>query len=386
MSIAFVVFEEHPDVLGSISDIVTKAIKKIENNKTTSCFAFALCGAAILSQFDAILASIDNKVGELGLVKIAEFVSDIIEVFCNFFHIDLNDTNKIESLSKSIETKVNTISSALRTVFGDSIPAVERATKWGPLGITEKIRAKLSKFERESAIVNRTITSFDSLFKEIEKIDDSFATVKANQQQSSAPVAESDVDIDVQKVETQPLLQRQIDDQHLSSLEQVNTIGRFFQHLDTILSYGILIFKNEDEVLNPLLDQVDECTRILRKYLKLHPLYKIICGKNYLSKLNQIIHNIVSILDNSNLKINSPKEFMIELQEKYPNLLFLVAESILQDKIKFLPDDVKRKLGFVFDGPLANFQNLDITNPDAVGNAIGNAVHGAAGNLFKKLF
>jgi hypothetical protein len=384
MSVAFVLFEEHPDVLGSISDIVQKAIKKIENNKTTSCFAIAICGAAVLSQFDTILASIDNKVGELGLIKIAEFVSEIVEVFCNFFHIDLNDTNKIETLSRSIEAKVNTISSTLRTVFGDSIPAVERATKWGPLGITEKIRAKLSKFEKHSAIVNRTITSFDSLFKEIERIDDGFESVKANQQQRSVPLTEGDVD--VQKEETQPLLQTQIDDQHLSSLEQINTIGRFFQQLDTILSYGILIFKNEDEILNPLLDQVDECTRILRKFLQLHPLYKIICGKNYLSKLNQLVHNIVTILDNSNLKINSPKEFMIELQEKYPNLLFLVAESILQDKIKFLPDDIKNKLGFVFDGPLANFQNLDITNPDAVGNAIGSAVHGAAGNIFKKFF
>ena len=43
------------------------------------------------------------------------------------------------------------------------------------------------------------------------------------------------------------------------------SLGHFFQHLETILTYGILLFSNEDAVLNPLLDEVDECTRILAK-------------------------------------------------------------------------------------------------------------------------
>jgi hypothetical protein len=32
-----------------------------------------------------------------------------------------------------------------------------------------------------------------------------------------------------------------------SGFDQIKETARFFQHLETILSYGVLIFKNEDE-------------------------------------------------------------------------------------------------------------------------------------------
>ncbi len=98
MAISFVLFEEYPGVMGSISDLVEKAIKKLENPGAKGCCFLAVvgCGAvAALSQFGVILSAIDQKIGELGIVKVAEFVAQIVEVFCKFFHINLSDTNKI---------------------------------------------------------------------------------------------------------------------------------------------------------------------------------------------------------------------------------------------------------------------------------------------------
>ena len=150
-------------------------------------------------------------------------------------------------------------------------------------------------------------------------------------------------------------------DENNSAIEQITSIGRFFQHLETILSYGVLLFRNEDEVLNPLLDQIDEVTRILEKYLKLHLLYKIISGRNYLSKVKVIIKKIIEIIESSHLKINKPREFLKELSLKYPNLLYLLCESVINDKIKqkidFLPDGIENAINSALDGSLSKLKN-----------------------------
>jgi hypothetical protein len=355
MSISFVLFEEHPQILNSISEIVNKSIEQIDGYKTAGCFTIAFCGISFLSRFNSLLGQVDEKLGELGVVKIASFTADIIEVFCRFFNIDLTDANKIATLSESLQEMVKSISSVLRSLFGDSIPDVKRRKKWGPLDITERIRAKLSKFEQKSPIVNRTVYSFERLFKSIEKIDDDFEDIKVKSQtsnQRSAYDGDDEFNMDIQKVNACDLLAKQIQDENNAAFEQITTIGRFFQHLETILAYGVLIFSNEDEVLNPLLDQVDECSRILEKYLQLHIIYKIICGRNYLSKLKVIVKNIIQIIDDSNLKVNKPREFLSELKKRYPNLLFLLCESVsdkISDKIEFLPDGIENAMNNALD-------------------------------------
>jgi hypothetical protein len=121
------------------------------------------------------------------------------------------------------------------------------------------------------------------------------------------------------------------------------------------------MFKNEDEVLNPLLDQVDESTRILEKFAGLHPLYKILCGTNYLSKIKVIVKNIIRILEQSKLKINSPKDFLTEFRQRYPDLLYLLCESFLNDnlkkKLEFLPDPLENALNDALSGALNKFKN-----------------------------
>ena len=80
MSIAFVVFHDHPQTVKAITEQVNKAIGKIQDFGTQGCLTVVICGFAILSQFNNILAIIDQKLGELGIVKVAEFVAQIIEV------------------------------------------------------------------------------------------------------------------------------------------------------------------------------------------------------------------------------------------------------------------------------------------------------------------
>ena len=317
---------------------------------------------AILSRFNSILGAIDKILGDLGIVKVAEFIAQIIEVFCRFFNIDIRDTQKITAISESIQQMVGSVHGALAAVFGDSIPNTKRSKKWGPLAITEKIRSKISKFETQQASVARTVNSFERFFKQVEKVEKIHEDLEllnkkeTNQQKTSmSPTEEYDNDADTQKIEINTL-SAQIAEKQTSVFEQVTMVGRFFQHLETILSYGVLLFSNEDAILNPLLDQVDECSRILEKYFGLHPLYKVLLGPNYLSKLKVIVKDIVKLIENSNLKINSPEEFLNELKKKYPNLLYMLCESVLNDKLKkkleFLPDGIENALNGAMDDAL----------------------------------
>jgi hypothetical protein len=364
MAVSFVAFQEHPETLSAVNEQLTKAVSEIEGFNTQGCLAITLCSAAILSRYNSILGIIDCKIGDMGVVKVAEFVANIIEVFCRFFNINPQDFQSITAISESIQEIINKISGALRTIFGDDIPKCERKKRWGPLAISERIKQKLSKFEDKAPIVQRTLSSFERLFTAVEKIDDNFENLKSTQrvqtnvQRSNAFDGDDD---DTQKVEMQPLLAAQIAEKEDLNFEEVKSIGRFFQHLETIMSYGILLFKNEDEILDPLLGHIDECVRILEKFVVLHPLYQILCGKNYLSKLKVVVKKIVSLLENSSLKMNSPSSFLKEFNKNYPNLLYIVCESFVNDKIKNkiekLPDPIENLINGALDGALSKFKN-----------------------------
>lgn len=146
-----------------------------------------------------------------------------------------------------------------------------------------------------------------------------------------------------------------------NAIEEVKEVAKAFQYIETILSYGILAFKNEEEILNPLLDHVDECTRILNKFIDLHPLYQIILGTNYLSKLKVILKKIIELLKSSKLQINSPKEFLSEVKAQYPNLIYIVCKDMLDEKLKkkleFLPDNLEGAVSGAIDGALDKFKN-----------------------------
>lgn len=374
MAISFVLFaESHGEVLDSIGESIQQAVGKIDGYKSMGCLQLTLCGLATLSSFNSCLARVDQALGKMNLARVAEFFVDMLEVFCTFFSVE-DLTAKVTAISESLEETVKRVSGALGKIFDEEIvPQGERSRKWGPLDMTEKIRSKLSKFEEQAPVVTRTVNSFESLFASIEKVDNDLTQSQLNEQNKNQNEKSAEntnaleqnendeANEDFRKVSVRPVMAQRIRDEQESALEQVNVIGRFFQHVETILSFGVLIFRNEEDLLNALMDEVDECTRILSKFYLLHPLYKVLCGRNYLSKLKVVVKRIVQLLEDSDLKINEPKEFLKELQSRYPNLLYLLAESVINDKIKnkleILPDGVENLMSDALDSALEKFKD-----------------------------
>lgn len=136
-----------------------------------------------------------------------------------------------------------------------------------------------------------------------------------------------------------------------NTVQEVGLIGKMMQNIELVLTYGILALKNEDDVLKPLSNHVDDCTKVLEKYSQLHPLYKVICGSNYLSKLRVFVNQIVDLLKNSKLKLNSPEEFLHEIKDRYPELLRLLADDIINEKFKkHVTDKLPDEVGQLLDG------------------------------------
>lgn len=92
MSIAFVVFHDHPDAMKLITDQINKAIGEIRNFGTQGCIAITCFAGAILSRFNSILGTMDELIGRFGIVQVAEFIANIIEVtFMIFIDIFFNN-------------------------------------------------------------------------------------------------------------------------------------------------------------------------------------------------------------------------------------------------------------------------------------------------------
>jgi len=180
MPLAFVMFHEHPRVMNSITSSIDQAIVKIEDHQNMGCFSLVLCSGALLTKFYSILSIIDQKIGEFNIASVCDFIVDIMEVFCRYFNIDLTDADKLATLADAIQELVKAASGKLKVMFGDLLPEVKRDRKWGPLSITQKIRSKLAQFDTGSAIVERTMNSFEGFFKAVEGIDDRYERTRGH--------------------------------------------------------------------------------------------------------------------------------------------------------------------------------------------------------------
>jgi hypothetical protein len=323
MAIAFVVLHEHPDAMKSINDHIETAIKEIEMLDAKggkNSLSLLCCLPCILSRFGKILALIDQNIGELGVVKIAEFLSNIIEIFCKLTNIHVS-MDLIIGVAHGIHDLVNTMAGALRPLFSKKIPNMNRKSKWATLEIANTIRNNLAKFENKSAIVERTVNSFENVFKAVEAVEGSFEKMMYKQNKSQASI--DDVHL---------VLSTETSSEHEAILNQVSQMGKFLQCTETIITYGILVISDEQHTLEKIMDNIDECSGILNKFAGLHIVYKLICGTKYLSKLSAIVANIIDLLEHSNLKINSPGQFISDLKRSYPKLLFMLVDSIVGDK------------------------------------------------------
>ena len=348
--LAFFVLQDHPDILDDLTGIIKKAIEKVTNHDSSSnkqgCFMLIICGAfGLLANFNRILGAIDKAIGRLNITKVAEIILDLFEVFCRYFKVDLSSSG-IETLANNVQQVIRDLSNVLRTTFHNVLPEVGRVSQWGPLKISGMIRAKLAEIDTGSAIVERTMNSFARFFDAVQKVDDKYVGKKT----------EGDLQ---------------------EALQEMKQVAQVFQRIEEIMTYGVLVFKNEDEVLNPLLDQVDECTRILSKFFGLHPLYQVLLGKNYLSKLKVVLNNVLQLLKNSNLKINSPQEFLNEVNRQYPNLVMILLKDVLDEPLKNVLNFLSNQLGQIqlplnslgqLQLPLNNLGQLQLPNLNNLGD------------------
>ncbi len=69
----------------------------------------------------------------------------------------------------------------------------------------------------------------------------------------------------------------------------------------------------------------------------------------------------MDLIKNSKLLVNSPNEFLYELKAKYPNLIYLLCESYLnnelKNKLKFLPDSIENALNSQLNQTLSKFKD-----------------------------
>lgn len=108
---------------------------------------------------------------------------------------------------------------------------------------------------------------------------------------------------------------------------EVEKIGRIFQKLEAVLGCLIMIFKGEENIIYPLIGHLDECTRIIEKYIRLNVLYKLIYGACFLSKLKTVTKRVEELMDSSRLSLNSSRDLIQEFRLKYPELLYVVFDD-----------------------------------------------------------
>jgi vacuolar-type H+-ATPase subunit H len=334
MSIAFVVFHEYPDTMRAITDHVNTAIKQIDifdckkkGRTCMTCAALLCCIPCILSRFGTILALIDKLIGDFGIVHVAEFIANIAEVFCK--HVSINLV--LDIITQGYNTTrdvVGSLANVLRPLISHihHLPGMDRKSKWAPLDIANTIRDNVAKFEDKSSVVQRTVNSFEAVFKAVEAVEGSFERLMTKHKSQSAVE------------ETSLIAASDIMSEQVAMANQVSHVGGVLQLVETIVTYGILSLSDEQHTLDKLLDDVDEVCRVLNKFVKLHVVYKVICGVKYLSKLSIHAQSIVNLLQHSGLRLDSPGRFVDVLKRSYLNLIFTLFESVVGDKIQVIND------------------------------------------------
>lgn len=115
---------------------------------------------------------------------------------------------------------------------------------------------------------------------------------------------------------------------------EVEKIARSIQKLETIISVLILAFKTEEIIIYPLIGHLDECTRIIEKYIRLNVVYKLVYGCNFLSKLKTVYARIENLIDSSRSELNSNGELLDEFRRTFPHLVYAMFDSFFMRKYK----------------------------------------------------
>ena len=331
MSVAFALFHAHPAVLEAISERLQHAIARLDRRARrsrciSSCMPIACIGLSIVSQLGNVLTAIDNTLGELGVDRIVAFVASIRHIFfaCSFNHIDIRH---LRSLFDTIINALTDLTDALRSLFGHRMPSSPTArltdtdNEWTILSMTASIRHRMAKLERHAPLVERLFSAFERLYAAVRRSVRPIISVS-----NESTITSSD---DTSRL----LLDKDLHEREREALEQINDTARLMQSLETTVSYGILLFRNEEEILAPLASKCDECSVILETYAELHFVYKVTCGVHYLSSMRRVVSEIGDILlASKRLKLNTPHEFIDELKHTYPDLLLMIFDTVVMSE------------------------------------------------------
>lgn len=115
---------------------------------------------------------------------------------------------------------------------------------------------------------------------------------------------------------------------------EVEKMARSIQKLETVTSVLIGAFMSEENIIYPLIGHLDECTRIIEKYIRLNVVYKLVYGCNFLSKLKIVYARIDNLMGTSRIDLKSNVELTAEFKRVYPELVYLLFDSFLVSKVR----------------------------------------------------
>jgi hypothetical protein len=356
MSLAFVIFQEKPNIINNISEQIKKVQNVIESiSKRNFLLNARIFDSYLFHELDEILSSIDNSIGQFNLVRIEEFVLNIIEVLCKYIQVDLKQMDKF-----ILVDLINNFAVFFNKEFKKSdfykpnFDLIRRENKWSILKFTELIYINIELFDESRNVIERLIISFKRLFNSLEDFEKQFkSTLEQINLLKKLPKL---IRFEDNKVMTIPQKNEFILDSirktsYFNEFDNVNlqgsgiyqmieSIGKTLQKIEAFLIYTIIFTKNQEDILYPLSGHLDECSRILEKFCHLHILFKLTNGDSFLNKLNVIVKRIIDLFESSNSKLKlkdfdsrEAKEYM----EYFSELIYTIGVTTLQinDKIEF---------------------------------------------------
>ena len=270
---------------------------------------------------------IEIKLAHLGLASIVEQFNKACEIFSRLYIVDEYLYKNMQSIGEAISQNVLALSVTHIPTYGNAIPSTKRKSKNISLEMSQRIYAKLKAFEPGSLIVGRTMVCFRNFHQAVEAAENHLLNMRAK---------------DITKVQANKH-PAEIASKNAMAHRQIDSMATFFGDLEFILAYGILIFREEEHILTPVLDRMDECTRIISNYVTLHPLFKVLCGENYLSSNKVTMLAIVRLLEESKLNLRYPSEYIAEVSHVYATLLSMVCKPLKANEIATNNQDLAKR-------------------------------------------
>ncbi len=356
MSLAFVIFQEKPNVLNNINEQIQKAQNLIQSiSKRNYLLNAKIFDSYLFYEFDEILASIDNSIGQFNLDRIVDFVLNIIEVLCKYVQVDLKQMDKF-----ILVDLVNNCAAFFNkefkksTLYQPNFDLIKREKKWSVLKFTELVFINIELFNESKYVIERLITSFKRLFNSLDDFEKHFdSTLEQINLIKKLPKLikfENEKTVNIPQ-NNEFILDTIRKTSYFDEFENVNLqgsgiyqmiekIGKTIQKIEGFLIYSIIFTKNQEDILYPLSGHLEECSRILEKFCNLHILFKLANGDSFLTKLNIIVKRIIDLFESSNSKLKlkdydtkDAKEYM----EYFSELIYTIGINTLEinDKTEF---------------------------------------------------